>query len=422
MSLNIISGLPRNGKSYYCCTRMIDDLVNDKRSIYTNLPINPDVIARVVAVRLCPASEYYLDRFEDTLRRIHLFITFKSIADYRRFKKINPRFCALHRARSKQYDNDLIYSQRLFFAFELLVDYWNYCRANSIFYFDECYQIWNYLDQSERSGDAKDRRKELQNYMRMHGHDKDDIFLITHKERDLDRFILDTCSYRINVRNSKYWPVIPEEFTIKYWWLSWLASLRWPVQFFILRTFIGDEKTCHRSFFKRSSRIVFKCYNSHSAPNGLKNRGVSESAGSSDFKKGYFSELREWFFDALPALIILSLLVATAVGLYNGLKSMIRPSKKPAAVADSAAVAGVPGKVQNKDKQRAGDPVKDKTASLAITAVSPTALYYNDGTVLRIGDVHEVKGVPFTVIALNRSYVTFSCRGKNYQVRSLGIK
>lgn len=51
MSIHLITGLPRNGKSYYCVTRIVEDLINEDRGIYTNLPIHPDILCKYVAVQ-----------------------------------------------------------------------------------------------------------------------------------------------------------------------------------------------------------------------------------------------------------------------------------------------------------------------------------------------------------------------------------
>ena len=74
MSIHLITGLPRNGKSYYCVTRIVEDLINEDRGIYTNLPIHPDILCKYVAVQKHDKkNEYYLDLFEELLSRIHIF-------------------------------------------------------------------------------------------------------------------------------------------------------------------------------------------------------------------------------------------------------------------------------------------------------------------------------------------------------------
>jgi len=401
MSCHLISGLPRNGKSYYCVTRIVDDLVDSERSIYTNLPVNPDYIARIVALRKCnKRTEDYLDLIDGILSRLHVFKKFASRADYLDFKKKNPLYVSKHLKRNRKHDKSMSYSQRLLYPFEYIADYWNHTKANSLFYLDECYQIWNYLDSSERGKEAKDKRKELQNYMRMHGHDGDDIYLITHKERDLDNFILDTLSYRINVRNSKYWPIVPQEILDKYWWLGWLATLRWPVQFFILRSFIGDEKLPHRTFFRACDRRIFKCYDSHSRPNGLKNRGFDSKVASSDLGKTYFSEMKEWFFDALPALMVLTMLVFTAAGVYKGLRGMMNPRHSKTVIS-----APVVQQEVKKDVPGQGGNVQAKKESLQIKSISPSSIHFSNGLTLKKGGVYEIEDVAFNVVSVSRSFV-----------------
>lgn len=399
MSLHVITGLPRNGKSYYCCCRIIEDLISSDRTVYTNLPVHPDFIARHVALQKHKQrNEYYLDLLDSVLMRIRLFKTFSSLSELRAFRKKNPLWCRLHRSRNRRHDDDPA-ADRLLFPFGWLADYWNHTKANSLFYLDECYQIWNYLDASERSKEAKERRKELQNYMRMHGHDGDDVFLISHKDRDLDQFILDTCSYRINVRNSKYWPIIPQEIIDKYWWLGWLASLRWPWQFFIIRTFIGDEKTPHRSFFKLCNYMIFKCYDSNSRPNGLKNRCYSHAKNSSgDLKRSYFRELKEWFSDSWPALLVLGILISFVYGIYTGIKGMLSP--KPVKVATvQSSKPDVPVVSQNKNS------VPPVEKPLKIVAVTNNSIIYDTGLTIRVGEIYRYENESFNVLSVGRYMV-----------------
>lgn len=421
MSCNLITGLPRNGKSYYCCHRMIEDLVG-VRAVYTNLPINPDVIARHVAIRKYDKkSERYLDVIESVLSNIRIFRTFTSRHELEDFKKVNPAWCRLHRRRRRDLDSSVVFSEMLLFPFSFLGDYWNHTKANSIFYLDECYQIWNYLDSSSRSEDSKMKRRELQNYMRMHGHDGDDIFLITHKEKDLDTFILGTLSYRIEVKNSKYWPIIPQELTDKYWWITWLASLRWPWQFFIIRTYIGDEKTAHRTFHVRSNRFIFKCYDSQSRPNGLKNRGFdSSNFKSSDLGKGYLSELKEWFKESFLALLILTILGFSAWGILSGLYGMLHPPK------GSGVTLGV---VSSELVEETGatlpagkGELKDLEKPLKLLSVTPSALFFDSGLVIRKGGIFSYEEFDFNVISVSRQYIELERDGARKRLTTSSIK
>ena len=421
MSLHIITGLPRNGKSFYCCTRILEDLENTERCIYTNLPVHPDTIARLVATRKNSKTIEYLDLLEGILSRIRVFRKFNTRAELMEFRKKNPLWCNLDLHRDHRQDGNIIRSGRLLYTMEELAEYWNYTRANSIFYLDECYQIWNCLDASERGAENKARRKELQNYMRMHGHDGDDIFLISHKDRDLDKFILDTCSYRINVRNSKYWPIVPQEVIDRHWWLSWIGSLRWPFQFFILRTYIGDEQTHHKTFYKASKSYIFRCYDSMSRPNGLKNRGFdSSSAKSSDINNNWFRELRSWFLDSLPALIIIFLAIVTIRGIYQGIRQMLKPPQKQ--------VQQIQQPVQDKPAGQGGEKQEEKQPEkpkpVRVLSVSPNTIYYENGMILRAGGNYEYKGVLFDVVSVSRDWIIFKApdgSGKLIRVKSTDI-
>ena len=412
MSIHLITGLPRNGKSYYSVTRIVDDLITTEKNVYTNLPVHPDILCRHVAVlKYNKKTERYLDILDSVMRRLHIFRTFTSLSELKAFYNRNPNFCRLHSRRDRSKDNTL-FNDRLVFPFVYLVDYWNHTRANSLFYLDECYQIWNYLDSSERSKEAKERRKELQNYMRMHGHDGDDIFLITHKERDLDTFILDTLSYRINVRNSKYWPIIPQEFIDKYWWLGWLASLRWPAQFFMLQTFIGDEKLPHRQFFKRCNRFIFRCYDSQSRPNGLRNRGYNSNVASSDHGTSYWKEFKEWFFDSLPAILILSMLIVGAYGFYRGIRSMLQPRKPKQSVT----------KIVRKNPETSALVKTEKHTYHKLLSHMPTALYFDHGLIIRKGEFFNYEDKEYFVSGVDRNYIYCRYGGNDCTISTRAIK
>lgn len=413
MGISLITGLPRNGKSYYCVTRMVDDLVTTERIVYTNLPVHPDILARHVAVlKYNKKTERYLDILDSVMSRIRIFRTFTCFSELKAFYRKNPNFCKLHSRRNRAHDSQ-IFNEKLIYPFALLSEYWNYTRANSIFYLDECYQIWNYLDASERSKDAKERRKELQNYMRMHGHDGDDIFLITHKERDLDTFILDTLSYRINVRNSKYWPIIPQEFIDRYWWLGWLASLRWPVQFFMLSTYIGDEKLPHRQFFRRCDRFIFRCYDSMSRPNGLKNRGYNQNVASSDLGRSYFKEFRDWLSDSLPAIIILSILIVGAYGFYRGIRSMLQPKKK-------AVVASAP--VTKSSYDLPDQKPKKRKKYYKLVSYLPTALFFDNGLTIRQKEYFAYEEKQYFVTGFDRNFIYCKLNGKDCTLSTSGLE
>ena len=419
MSLHIISGLPRNGKSYYCCCRILDDLMQSERHVYTNLPLVPDQIARWVASRKITKSERYLDLLDGVLKRIHIFRDFTCLSEIRDFRSKNPLWCRMHLGRRRKYDDNIPFSEKLLFRFDLVSEYWDHCKANSVYYLDECYQIWNYLDASERSTDAKERRKDLQNYMRMHGHDGDDVFLISHKERDLDRFILDTCSYRINVRNSKYWPIIPDEFIQKYWWLGWLGSLRWPWQFFILHSYIGDEKTPHKRFFRASHRYVFRFYDSNSRPNGLRNRGYDPSMKNYDRGRGYWAEVREWFGDAWPALLILTIAIVSVYHFFVGIRSVIQPkpheTKNVVQAVNPAPAVTPAGQVS----QPLSPPVPDN----AVTSITPVSIKFSSGTILKKGSEYEHDGKKYNVVSFDRDFVYFTdVDGKRGKLETRRIK
>ena len=346
MSIHLITGLPRNGKSYYCVTRIVEDLINEDRGIYTNLPIHPDILCKYVAVQKHDKkNEYYLDLFEELLSRIHIFRSFNSLSEIREFRRKNPVFCRLHMERDRKFDSSMNNEKLLF---------------------------------------------------------------------PLDTFILDTLSYRINVRNSKYWPIIPQEIIDKYWWLSWLGSLRWPCQFFMLRTFIGDEKTPHRSFIKRCNRYIFRCYDSQSRPNGLRNRGYDKQVASSDLGKSYWRELREWFIDSLPALLVLSILIVGAIGVYKGLRSMLHPEPRKTV----ATAPLVP-------KKASSVPVKKKVKRqkyYKLLSCTPNTLFFDNDLTIRKGEFFFYEEQDYFVVSVSRNTIVCRFNGRECTFSTKGLR
>ena len=85
--LNLITGKQRSGKSYFCVTLIIDYLRNSKRPIYTNVPINPDLVADVAS----GGRLKYPSLYTQYLSRLHLFVNYsgRNRSTFKIFKKLN---------------------------------------------------------------------------------------------------------------------------------------------------------------------------------------------------------------------------------------------------------------------------------------------------------------------------------------------
>ena len=178
--LYCITGKQRAGKSYFCVTIVQDYLRSCTRPIYSNLPLHPDIICKMLF--RSPA------RYALALRRIHLFRKFRSFGEAREFYRKNPDWCKLHQI----------------IPDDGIKEFWRHTEANSVIILDELYQYFSALDYRDKSDDVMSRRRELLAYTRQHGHYKDDMFLISHSESDLDTNIRRGIQYLYVVSNSKY--------------------------------------------------------------------------------------------------------------------------------------------------------------------------------------------------------------------------
>ena len=70
--LNLITGKQRSGKSYFCVTLLIDYLQRSNRHLYTNLPINPDILCDIA----CGGRIKYPAQYNQYMSRLHIFVNY----------------------------------------------------------------------------------------------------------------------------------------------------------------------------------------------------------------------------------------------------------------------------------------------------------------------------------------------------------
>ena len=257
--LSMISGRQRAGKTYYCLTVVIEFLQTTKRHIYTDLPVNPDVLADFA----CGGKNKHYAKYVSMLERIHLFVSFRGRErkNYKIFKSLNPDYISMHKSHKKETFKHKIkgrevtfYSrfEPLFIPKELMHEFWKVTKFRSIVFIDEAYECFGSLDQRSHGAEI---RQQLLSYTRQHNHFKDDIFLISHKECDIDKIIRNGLEKHIVVKNSKFENVSEKRFA---------RGFRWPIQFFMIDVFMYGDKKPSDFFHIFPDKHIFKCYNSFS--------------------------------------------------------------------------------------------------------------------------------------------------------------
>jgi hypothetical protein len=266
--LTVITGKQRAGKTYFVVRDIIITTLKDtSRPVFTNLPINPDQIAKKLA-------KNPLDR-EKYLERINLFLP-TDYASLRGFQTRNPLYWSMF-CRGNRNEINIISETEV-------SHFWDYTKPNSVICFDEIYEVFSCMNFSDRSEGMQDNRKKLLSYSRQHGHRKDDLYLISHSERDLDSFIRRGIQYLYVIRNSKYSNMFETKF---------FRGLKWPWQFFIVQGYEHGETKPSDRWFVPSEPEIFKCYESFSHTSKLGLHSVSQDAKSTDINRG----LGEWFKD-----------------------------------------------------------------------------------------------------------------------------
>ena len=320
--LNLITGKQRSGKSYFCVTLIVDYLRNSSRHLYTNLPINPDIVADVA----CGGRLRYPAVYSAYLSRLHLFISFagRSRQNFKSFKSLNPDFVKLYHSSFSKDDlkNNLIIP--LGEGNFIIRQFWRYTRANSVIFFDEVYEIFGSLDQLSK---GRDLRKELLSYSKQHGHFKDDLYLITHDPADIDKIIRKSINKEYIVRNSKYQNILENRL---------FKGLRWPVQFFMISGFEYGSREAQDIFNVFPKKEIFACYNSFNVSDLLEKDCAGLADTSSDTAidhrqnfKGFFKQAAPLFFLIFVIVIFFYVLISEGIDyLSSNSKNNVIEEKK----------------------------------------------------------------------------------------------
>lgn len=350
MALRLIKGGQRAGKSYYCTNCIKIDLADRKsrRPIYTNLPINPDRISDDIAKTPMDAIKI--------LKQIYLFIPYDKVT-LRKFRKTNPLFYSEFRGQKKKnkyyerdvvlyqrYKDDLAYNEDCKFKKDhkelfpvdrpqritrtnchLLNEkhvkqFWNFTQRGAVIYIDEAYE--HFGNANYKKAEMADTRAVMHSYMRQHGHQEHDMFLISHRTTDFDTIIRGAVMETIHVVNAKYENIFSPDSK-----LGSLFPLKFPWQFFVVRKYrdfydgnaeLNNFKGASSKEFLLPTKRGFELYTSLSDSSVL--GAVTSTDPDFDYKSSDTEELsvRKNVFKAFKEMrsIIIFFLLLIGGGFY----------------------------------------------------------------------------------------------------------
>jgi len=430
VAISLIVGLPRQGKTLFCVKKIIAYLEETDRHIYTNLPLNPDRLVRQIVKGGGRNPLNQFDEYRSYLRRIHLFKSFSSRADYVKFRKKNPLWLREVRAVKDDFLNVspvdafsdvrrerfLLEYQvfRLFIPLRNIVTFWIYHTRNAVGFYDEIYQFFNSIDYKDRTKD--DLRRQLQLYNNQHGHYSDDLYLIAHVERQIDANIRDVVMYTYKCINSKYRNIIPEsQIKKRPLIMNCFRGLKHMFQFFIVEGYQPDATVPSDEWTYRADPALFECYESQSTAENLKGKLVqarSEDESSLDFNMSRWDILLNWVRQAWPHWIVLAAVISFfGLVAYNVLRLLAHDDKSK-----SSAPVSAPSPVSASSSAGTAPPGNSKTYK--IRAVTSNMVLFDDGFRIKRGDDYE----GFKVLSVGRDVCVLERGGKRYTVRTDGVR
>lgn len=391
--LSMVSGRQRAGKTYVCVELLIEYLKESKRHIFSDFPLNPDIICEHAA----DGKHKHPARYRSYLERLHLFMDFsgRNKLYYKQFKKTNPDYCALHLSLPKHKaikkegrlesfifvrDNPLILSR------EKLISFWNYTPANSVVFIDEAYEMFGALDQRSH---GQDIRKQLLAYTRQHGHFKDDIYLVSHKEGDIDKIIRNGIQRHYVISNSKYENMFEKRI---------FQGLKWPIQFFMVKIYqMGDKKESD-SFYYFPKQAIFKCYNSFSVSSSLNKVAASEEDFNTDAAVDHKANWKGFTRQFFPYA---SFFLCTGVGIAWFIWHCIDNYT-------TTSVSGASPGMSSAGQGATASALKQSSAP-TIKLLTPSTIVYSDKFIIKKGSIYhgyKVEKIDFDYVVLSRGGVS----------------
>lgn len=435
----VIVGGQRQGKTNLCAKKMKSYLINTDRHIYTNLPINPDIIAKQITKSESNNPINFHEEMKEIIERIHIIRRFPDWEELRKFRNKNPLFCAMHKWRERtkdfEYDKTIIDDEermknrklimpvdhnRIFFPIDCIYRFWDYKRYNSVIMFDEIYNYFPTISYVKKTEEVQEKRFALLNYVLQHGHDKDDLYFITHDIDLIDKNILVSIQYTYKCYNSLHRNMIPADVLKRYDKLiGWMRGLKNLYMYFIVEGYDKDNNTKEPSDFWqfRADKELFLCFESFSKREGSKHKIIlnkvadKASASSSDINKSKFQILKEFAVQAWPQILIMICIIMFIFFVYRQVYKLIYKGRQTEVNKVVKKEESVPSESRKEDKKIVRKKVK-------ISGITPNCIFYDDGYRIEKGSVYE----GLIVADIGRTFCVFECNGKTYRVTTNSIR
>jgi len=224
MSLYVIHGIMRSGKSYIAVNKEVRGfLVDSRRDVYTNLPINLEEFA-------CSLGLSSARRIE-AMGRLHLLRPGQADVEVPEYDEDSGEVVMFDRVRVVDGVQVVERVPKVkVHRCDRIKEFWWFVKPGSVVMLDETADIFSSDDYKQSTGD---KRKVLGSMINHHGHYKLDLYFICQDKEDLDIKVRSKIMFVYEVTNMKYEPILPG--------VPWLRGLRWPVQFFRVRVLQGKH-------------------------------------------------------------------------------------------------------------------------------------------------------------------------------------
>lgn len=299
--IRLVKGPPGSGKSYVAVNRFFREwLENSGRPIYTNLPLVKGKDGIYELVRQITRNHARQKAMCDRIHEIKAGL--EVVPEW-----TNPE------------TGEVIPSQERC----RLREFWYFTPLGSVIFLDELAEIYDAKGRGERGAPET-----FATYMRLHRHLGDDFYGFAQHQKDIVAQFRRLVGELISVENSTKRNMFE-------WWA--LRGLKWPIQFFSVRTYIGSEvmdlvnveqssATTQESYVVWPNKAGFRTYRSFSRVSQLAFKGeLSDKAETSDVNQPFFVRYGG-FVRQLPLLGSLLIFVVMGIWMFHrGVNWLLHP-------------------------------------------------------------------------------------------------
>jgi hypothetical protein len=306
MSLHMVQGGMGAGKSYIAVNREMQSyLENSERPIYTNLPCDGDELdAWMMTLTRNPARRQVYRRritFLPEASGVVAVPLFLQEDRNTRGELVRRKLVPL-----KDEDGDAVEA-------DVLCEFWFFTLPNAVIFLDELADIYNAVDRASRP-------ETLASYINHHRHYKDDLWFFAQDKDDIDTQIRRKVQYVFDVRNSVFENI---------WSNAWMRGFKWPVQFFMVRVYLGKQVFNKSGDLKRfepqrgywvvPNKRGFEHYRSFSHSAKLGGKKVADETAQSSNLQSFWQRVGAW---GSSAMVPASYALAVGMAIYLGLRAV----------------------------------------------------------------------------------------------------